>query len=220
MTTDSGAATPSVDNRMTGPASLSWQTLLDGNLRFAQDRPEHPRQSTAKRLATVDHQHPLAAVFGCSDSRVTAEILFDVGIGDLFVVRNAGLVASTEAIGSLEYAVAVLRVPLIVLLTHDGCGAVNAALASADEPSRSHVTPLGRLVDGLQPAVEAARAHRNSDSEEVRRHHRRLVAQTLALRSRVIDEAVSDGRLDIIGANYRPTTGGVTAHSLHHDARI
>lgn len=196
--------------RTIGRGLDAWETLAAGNERFAADRPTHPRQTGDDRLRSLSVQEPFAAVFGCSDSRVTAEIIFDTGIGDLFVVRNAGLVASTEAIGSLEFAVDQLHVPLIVLLSHDGCGAVQAALSATNASPRSSRSPLDQLVQGLQPAVEAAAQEGAPDSAAVRAHHRRLVARTLARRSTILSEALTAGRVAVIGANYSPETGIVT----------
>ena len=98
--------------------------MLRGNARFVAGDPQHPRQDVERREALLERQAPHAALFGCSDSRLAAEIIFDKGLGDLFVVRNAGQVISDSVLGSLEYAVAVLNVPLIVVLGHDECGAV------------------------------------------------------------------------------------------------
>ncbi|MET0303520.1 MAG: carbonic anhydrase, partial [Microbacteriaceae bacterium] len=102
--------------------------MVRGNDRFVAGEPRHPRQDVERRTATAQLQTPHAALFGCSDSRLAAEIIFDKGLGDLFVVRNAGQVISDSVVGSLEYAVAVLNVPLILVLGHDECGAVKAAI--------------------------------------------------------------------------------------------
>src|SRR6187549_4006014 len=104
-----------------------------GNERFVTGAPLHPRQDVERREELALAQRPDAALFGCSDSRLAAEIIFDKGIGDLFVVRNAGQIISDSVLGSLEYAVSVLGVPLIVVLGHDECGAVRAAIDSQAE---------------------------------------------------------------------------------------
>ena len=93
--------------------------MLEGNRRFVAGEPRHPRQDAERRHELAHAQRPTAALFGCSDSRLAAEIIFDEGLGDLFVIRNAGQVVSDSVVGSLEYAVAVLNVPLIVVLGHD-----------------------------------------------------------------------------------------------------
>ena len=112
------------------PAQV-WKEMVRGNERFVAGEPHHPRQDVERREELAHAQAPHAALFGCSDSRLAAEIIFDKGLGDLFVVRNAGQVISDSVIGSLEYAVAVLEVPLILVLGHDECGAVAAAIESA-----------------------------------------------------------------------------------------
>ena len=106
----------------------AWAEMARGNERFVSGAPAHPRQDVDRRAELVDEQRPTSALFGCSDSRLAAEIIFDKGLGDLFVVRNAGQIISDSVVGSLEYAVGVLEVPLIVVLGHDNCGAVNGAI--------------------------------------------------------------------------------------------
>lgn len=103
------------------------------NERFVNDASIHPSQGIADRAKLVDGQHPTAVLFGCGDSRVAAEIIFDQGLGDMFVVRTAGHVLDDSVLGSIEYAVHVLNVPLIVVLGHDGCGAVKATLDALDK---------------------------------------------------------------------------------------
>src|SRR6185312_3187221 len=118
----------------TTPATLTpaeaWRKLREGNERFITGSTNHPNQDASRRSALVNTQHPFAVIFGCSDSRLAAEIIFDVGLGDVFVVRTAGHVPDDAALGSLEYSVALLHVPLIVVLGHDSCGAVTATMES------------------------------------------------------------------------------------------
>jgi len=116
------------DDRPT-PARV-WEEMRLGNARFVAGEPNHPRQDVERRHELQVAQKPRAVLFGCSDSRLAAEIIFDQGLGDLFVIRNAGQVVSDSAIGSIEYAVAALDVSLIVVLAHDQCGAVRAAIDS------------------------------------------------------------------------------------------
>src|SRR5690606_9148987 len=120
----------------TTPAK-AWREMVRGNGRFIAGEPRHPRQDVERRGELIGNQAPHAALFGCSDSRLAAEIIFDKGLGDLFVVRNAGQVISDSVLGSLEYAVEILGVPLIVVLGHDECGAVAAAIEcqAPDAPS-------------------------------------------------------------------------------------
>src|SRR3954452_7597051 len=105
----------------------AFELLLAGNQRFVAGAPERPNQDATRRAEVAPSQRPFAVLFGCSDSRLAAEIIFDRGLGDLFVVRTAGHVMGPEVIGSIEYGVGVLACPLVVVLGHEGCGAVGAA---------------------------------------------------------------------------------------------
>jgi carbonic anhydrase len=126
--------------------------LLDGNQRFVQQKRQYPDQSLEHIRLIAQAQYPFAAILGCADSRVPAEIVFDQGLGDLFVVRVAGNVACDTAIGSLEYATAVLGSQLIVVLGHKRCGAVAKALQ--DQPISGR---MGLIVEGIKPAVETTK---------------------------------------------------------------
>ncbi len=192
------------------PAKV-WSELLAGNARFIAGVPRHPHQDAQRRLEITGQQHPIAAVFGCSDSRLAAEIIFDLGLGDAFVVRNAGQVISPSVIGSLEYGVGVLNVPLILVLGHDSCGAVRAAIDSqaADAPALPpHITsliapivPAVRRVAGVEDGapVDAVAI----DALAVGREHLRDTVAELLGASELISDAVADGSLAIVGANYR-----------------
>ncbi|OPE47710.1 carbonic anhydrase, partial [Mycolicibacterium diernhoferi] len=111
----------------------AWKALKEGNERFVAGKPLHPSQGIEDRARLTEAQKPTAVLFGCGDSRVAAELIFDQGLGDMFVVRTAGHVIDSAVLGSIEYAVAVLNVPLIAILGHDSCGAVKATLAALDE---------------------------------------------------------------------------------------
>lgn len=129
--------------RPTTPAQ-AWSALAGGNARFVAGTPEHPSQDTAHREALSIAQHPFAVIFGCSDSRLAAELIFDQGLGDAFVVRTAGHVVDTTVIGSIEYGVEVLGAPLVVVLGHDSCGAVGAAV---------HALTTGEMPTGFVRAI-------------------------------------------------------------------
>lgn len=192
------------------PAKV-WHEMRRGNARFVAGEPRHPRQDVDTRHGLEGGQRPRAALFGCSDSRLAAEIIFDKGLGDLFVVRNAGQVVSDSVVGSLEYAVAVLGVPLIVVLGHDACGAVRAAIDSTDADADPLPPHIWRLISPIVPAVR--RVQRASavegvypdeiDAEEVGREHLRDTVAELLHSSELISDAVAAGRLAIVGANYR-----------------
>ena len=200
--------------RPTTPAE-TWRELRAGNSRFIAGTPQHPRQDVERRTELAGQQRPLVAIFGCSDSRLAAEIIFDVGLGDAFVVRNAGQVISDSVVGSLEYAVAVLEVPLIIVLGHDECGAVGAAIDST-RPDAPELPPhIWRQIAPIVPAVH--RVVRAStvdgvppaaiDAEQVGREHLRDTCGELLHSSELISEAVAEGRLAIVGANYRLAEG-------------
>src|SRR5271165_4982643 len=111
----------------------AWKSLKEGNERFVAGKPVHPSQSVEYRASLAAAQKPTAVIFGCADSRVAAEFIFDQGLGDVFVVRTAGQAIDSAVLGSIEFAVTVLGVPLIVVLGHDSCGAVQATLTALDD---------------------------------------------------------------------------------------
>jgi carbonic anhydrase len=155
-------------------------------------------------------------LFGCSDSRLAAEIIFDQGLGDLFVVRNAGHVLSSSVLGSLEYAITVLGVPLIVVLSHDSCGAVLAAIQQS-APDAAPLPPhIASITEAIAPAVKRAYAAARLtpgeplDPEQVGGEHLSDTVSGLLSASELISEAVALGKLGIVGANYTLAEGRVT----------
>ena len=191
------------------PAQV-WREMVRGNERFVAGEPQHPRQDVERREQLAGAQAPHAALFGCSDSRLAAEIIFDKGLGDLFVVRNAGQVISDSVIGSLEYAVDVLDVPLIVVLGHDECGAVSAAIDSLGADARPLPPHIARLIAPIIPAVERVPTDGGRpDAIEVGREHLRDTVAELFQGSELISEAVAAGTLAVVGANYRLLEGKV-----------
>lgn len=191
--------------------------MVEGNERFMAGTPRHPRQDVDRRSELVGNQWPHAALFGCSDSRLAAEIIFDKGLGDLFVIRNAGQVNSDSVIGSLEYAVEILGVPLIVVLGHDECGAVAAAIdQSTPEASAlpAHIASLIRPIDAAVTRVRERHATGALDPTEVGREHLRDTVAGLVTASELLAEAVAAGRLAIVGANYRLAEGMVVPDTV------
>lgn len=191
------------------PAQV-WREMSRGNERFVAGEPLHPRQDVERRAELAGFQAPQAALFGCSDSRLAAEIIFDKGLGDLFVVRNAGQVISDSVIGSLEYAVAVLDVPLIVVLGHDECGAVRAAI-EAEQPDAPPLPPhIARLIEPIRPAVKRVpNGTGEPDILAVGREHLRDTVAELLEGSELIGAAIAAGTLAVVGANYRLREGRV-----------
>ncbi|KNY07543.1 carbonic anhydrase [Microbacterium sp. GCS4] len=193
--------------------TAAWKQMQDGNQRFVDDAPRHPNQDVARRRHLAEAQHPVATLFGCSDSRLAAEIIFDLGLGDLFVVRNAGQVIGESIVASLEYAVAVLEVPLIVVLAHDSCGAVRAAIDGTAIDAAPLPPHIWKLVAPIVPAARKVLAESGGstvdeiDAELVGREHLRNTVGDLLQSSEIISNAVAEGRLGIVGANYRLAEG-------------
>ncbi len=186
----------------------AWKALKEGNERFVTGRPAHPSQSVEHRATLTETQRPIAVVFGCADSRVAAEIIFDQGLGDMFVVRTAGHVLDSAVLGSLEYAVTVLEVPLIVVLGHDSCGAVKATLSALDDG----VVPGGYvrdLVERVTPSILLGRREGLTRVDEFEAHHVRETGVQLISRSTAIAEGVAAGELAIVGVTYRLADGRV-----------
>jgi len=185
-----------------------WQRLLDGNRRFAEGRSERPRNDPGRRAELVGGQRPLAAVLGCSDSRVPPELVFDQGLGDLFVVRGAGYVAHDTNLGSLEFAVANLGVNLIVVLGHEGCGAVSAAVAATD----SGEAPAGHLatvVEAINPVGGGPDISREAQLDAAIRDHTRRTAELVRRADPVLKARVTSGELRVVAAYYRLSDGRV-----------
>ncbi|MET9049180.1 MULTISPECIES: carbonic anhydrase [unclassified Streptomyces] len=198
----------------------AFEVLLAGNQRFVVGSPQHPNQDAVRRAETAPAQSPFAVLFGCSDSRLAAEIIFDRGLGDLFVVRTAGHVVGSEVLGSIEYGVSVLSCPLVVVLGHDSCGAIAAARAAADG-GRVPGGFVRDVVERVTPSVLAARAAGRDQAEDVLHEHIRHTVDLLLDRSRLLAERVADGRLAVAGLSYRLADGSaqlVAAHGLSRAA--
>jgi carbonic anhydrase len=177
-----------------------WQKLMEGNMRFVQGL-FRGRNLLDLRQTLARGQQPEAAVLCCSDSRVPAEIIFDQSLGDLFVVRTAGLVLEPTSIGSLEYAVEHLKVPLLVIKGHESCGAVTAAVEHPDL-EEGHI---GAIVRQIAPAATQARRSGKNGLELIEAAtdlHLKSLVETLRRESAIIREAMEAGRLEIIVAKY------------------
>ncbi len=191
--------------------AATWRELRRGNERFIAGQPQHPRQDVDHRTSLAHAQRPLVAIFGCSDSRLSAEIIFDVGLGDAFVVRNAGQVISDSVLGSLEYAVGVLGVPLILVLGHDECGAVRAAIDSQGPDAAPLPAHISKIVDRIVPPCGASPVamptRRSNPPTSTPRSSVASICATPSPSSSTVSEMISDaiaaGTLAIVGANYR-----------------
>jgi carbonic anhydrase len=189
----------------TSPAT-AWKTLKEGNERFAAGSPEHPHQSVKRRASLATGQQPIAAILGCADSRVSAELLFDQGLGDIFVVRTAGQAIDSAVLGSLEYAVAVLNVPLVVVVGHDSCGAVKAAVGAIDDGA----IPPGFVRDVVERVAPSILMGRRDGLKSVDEFEKRHVSETVAQlgsRSTLIAERLAKGSLAIAGVTYHLADG-------------
>ncbi len=186
----------------------AWRALKEGNERFVAGKPQHPSQSIERRASLAAAQTPNAVVFGCADSRVAAEIIFDQGLGDMTVVRTAGHVMGSAVLGSIEYAVTVLNVPLIVVLGHDSCGAVKATLSALDDG----VVPGGYVRDVVErviPSILLGRRDGLTRVDEFEARHVSETASQLRSRSTAVAERLDAGTLAIVGVTYQLADGRV-----------
>jgi carbonic anhydrase len=187
----------------------AWAALVDGNHRFVTGSPAHPRQDIDRREDVAGRQRPFAALFGCADSRLSAEIIFDVGLGDLFVVRNAGQVIGETILGSLEYSVEVLGVPLILVLGHDECGAIRATIDHTEGKTASNGHFINVLVKQIEPTVREANAAGKFDIDEVTEMHVEDTINEMLSQSTLISSAIEAGKLAVVGANYKLALGEI-----------
>jgi len=179
--------------------------LVDGNARFVSGLALHHNQDSGRRIEVAREQHPFAAILSCSDSRVPPEVVFDQGIGDLFVVRTAGGVADDLALGSLEYAVDRLGVRLIVALGHQSCLAVAEAIRFANAPGH-----IDRLVKLIRPAVEKIINKPGEALDNAVRANTELVVELLKNCQPLLTRYIKENRLHIAGARYDLVSGKVT----------
>ena len=188
--------------RITGDQALA--KLAAGNKRFVKTGLLHPNQTAARRKAIAKGQTPFAIVLSCSDSRVPPEIAFDQGLGDLFVYRVAGNTVNNECLGSIEYAIDHFNVPLLMVLGHQRCGAVEAAVKGGEAPGH-----IGSVLEPLKPAVEKTRGMPGDHVENAVRANVELMVDQLKNSSPIIAEAVRNGKLKIVGARYDLRSGKV-----------
>ncbi len=179
----------------------AWAKLARGNQRFVSGEHRHPNQDAARRDSLTTGQTPMAVFFGCADSRVAAEIIFDRGLGDLFVVRTAGHVIDQAVLGSIEFGVTILDIPLVVILGHDSCGAVAATVDAV----KTGILPGGHIrdiVERVTPSVLAAHRAGLTTADEIEAEHVRHTLHLLTERSNLISDRLATGRVGVIGAVY------------------
>jgi carbonic anhydrase len=179
--------------------------LKEGNKHHVAHRYSHPHETAGRQLQLTTGQHPHAQILSCADSRVPPEIIFDQGLGDLFVVRVAGNVAADAEVASLEYGAEHLHIPLLVVLGHQHCGAVTAAVEGGEQVG--HIPTLLAL---LQPALEKSRGLAGDAIENVVKMNVEMVVDQLHSSTPVLSQLVKDGKLKIVGGIYSLDTGKVT----------
>jgi len=182
----------------------SLKKLLDGNKRCVVCKQQNPRQDARRRKEVSKGQKPFAVIVGCSDSRIPPELIFDQGLGDLFVVRLAGNIVDALAMGSIEYAVEHLGTKLIVVLGHGKCGAVTAATKGPDAPGH-----VGAIVKAIQPAVKKVQKMPGDLVDNAIRANASLVVNKIKSSKPILAEMVNKGEIEVIGAYYNIETGAV-----------
>ena len=179
------------------------QLLIEGNQRFVNAMRQNPNQDFTRITQVAPSQSPFAALLGCADSRFPAEILFDRGFGDIFVCRVAGNVATPEEIGSLEFGTLVLGAKVLMVIGHERCGAVKAAIEGGELPGH-----IGSLTEAIKPAVESSKNQAGDKVENAVKANVRLQANRLKA-SEVINQLIQEGKLKIVGGYYDLDTGAV-----------
>jgi len=188
----------------------SLRTLMEGNTRYVSGQPSQKESGEAYRKELAKGQQPYAVVVACSDSRVAPEVIFDEGLGRIFVIRTAGNVVDPIALGSIEYAVEHLHAPLVVVLGHESCGAVKATVDSKGKPEGN----IGAIIKKIMPAVESARASLKSGEDLAYAstiQNVKNVAHEITKKSKIIAKEAHEGKVKVVGAFYSISTGKVEA---------
>src|SRR5437867_9444273 len=200
------AADPAHPEQPTVAPAEAIAKLKEGNARYTSGNLQHPGQTTERRAELTKSQHPFAIILSCSDSRVPPEIVFDQGLGDLFIVRVAGNVLNDEGLGSIEYGVEVLGARLIVVLGHSSCGAVDAAMktVAAKGKAPGHIQSL---VTAIKPVINSTP---KADLEPMTKANAKHVVDALRSSTPILKARVDSGDLQVIGGYYTLDTGAVT----------
>jgi carbonic anhydrase len=211
VTAEKAAVAPDRNDAAVLTYKQARAVLEEGNARYVAGRPLRPDQTVGRRSALAAGQHPFAAVLSCADSRVAPEVLFDQGLGDLFVVRSAGQVIDRAVLGSLQYGVEHLGPPLLVVLGHSACGAVKATLEAVTTKAKASGTAIDDLVAAIKPSI--------IEAEEIGTDEKAMLDVAIALNvERVVDslkedhvvgEAVAKRKLKVVGAVYDLATGSL-----------
>lgn len=202
---------PKVPSAEEVPEEMILDFLIEGNERFAEDHPLHPDQTLERLRELNSGQHPIAAIVSCSDSRVPPELIFDQGLGDLFVIRNAGNIVSDYEIGSVEYAVEVLEVPLVIVMGHTNCGAIHAFVEH--DHDHDHVYPefIQKIVDYIDAEEEEKALPRDIPNFYEKAIEANVLHGVHELKKHIpnADSLINLKHLRIIGAIYDMETGKV-----------
>jgi carbonic anhydrase len=199
-------STPALTNeQLQADPEAALKVLLEGNRRFAAGETIHPRQDIARIRETAKGQKPFAIIIGCSDSRVPNEIVFDQGLGDLFIVRTAGQVSTYSSWGSIEFAEEVLGAKLIFVLGHTKCGAVQAAVRLPEVPG--HIVTL---INDIKPAAQRVKGQPGDEVENAVRENVRMQVEKLKNLEPVLAKRFREGKLKIVGGVYDIDTGLIT----------
>lgn len=183
----------------------SLQKLVEGNKRYSLSKQSHPNQDMKRRNEVAKGQKPFAIIVGCSDSRIPPEIIFDQGLGDLFVIRVAGNIVDDVALGSIEYAADHLGSQLVVVLGHSKCGAVTATVQGGEVHGH-----IGTIVKAILPAVERAKAETGDLTDNSIKANALLVADQIKSSQPILSEMVRNGRIEVVSAYYDLDSGLVT----------
>lgn len=204
-----GGGVSSRERVLTAPAEGALEALKLGNIRFTSGQVRQPNRNAGRRQAVTTGQSPFAVVVTCSDSRLPPEIIFDQGIGDLYVVRTAGHILDDVALGSVEFAVKELQIPLVLVLGHQRCAVVSAAV-QGDQIADLAPRALDGVREALEPVIARARALQGDMLNNAIDENVRMTVESLRASEPVLAAEVQAGRLAVRGARYQLTSGIVS----------
>jgi carbonic anhydrase len=185
-------------------ADRALQKLMEGNKRYIDFKRTYPDQDQVRLKVVAQAQHPFAVILGCADSRVPPELLFDQGLGDLFVIRVAGNILDDGTLASIEFATAELGVPLVMVLGHERCGAVAATLNGGEIPGH-----ISRLVEAIKPALAEVQGQRGEKLDNAVRANIRMVVRQIKSNHAILAELVQQGKLKVVGGRYDLDNGAL-----------
>ena len=193
----------------------TWEQLREGNQRFVQDRSERPLVNQERRTELREGQSPSVVVLSCSDSRVPVELVFDMGLGEAFVIRTAGHIVDNTVMASLEYAIENLGVSLIVVMGHQGCGAVDAAASVIDERAAWPSGFQRVIIEKIALSVLGAQRQGDAQRSGYEREHTRETVRQLLSRAPVLHSKIVEGTIGVVGTRYRLDDGSIEPVVLH-----